>query len=92
MVQKQLTDWVEVPVTTMVPEQPSVVAPRVRCRPVTEDVTRQAPVGVPDQVPVTVTTTQVRPVARQVLVTRTVMVATTVLAASGQTPTPRSQP
>ena len=75
----------------MVPEQQTVVVPTVRCRPVTETVTRQVPVCVPYQVPVTVMTTQVRPVAHQVPVTRTVMVPTTVTAASGQAATPQSQ-
>ena len=75
----------------MVPEQQTVVVPTVRCRPVTENVTRQVPVCVPYQVPVTVMTTQVRPVAQQVPVTRTVMVPTTVPAASGQAATPQSR-
>ena len=61
------------------------------CRPVTETATRQVPVCVPYQVPVTVMTTQVRPVAHQVPVTRTVMVPSTVPAASGPSATPQGQ-
>jgi len=75
----------------MVPQQQTVVVPTVRCRPVTEYVTRQVPVCIPYQVPVTVMTTQVRPVAQQVPVTRTVMVPASVPAASGQAPTPQGQ-
>ncbi len=63
IVPKRVTDYVEATVCTMVPEQRSVVVPVVRCRPVTETVTRQVAVCVPYQVPVTVMTTQVRPVA-----------------------------
>ena len=52
--------------------------------------TRQVAVCVPYQVPVTVMTTQSRPVAHQVPVTQTVMVPATAPAASGQAATPQS--
>jgi hypothetical protein len=76
----------------MVPEQTTVVVPTVRCRPVTETVTRQVTECVPYQVPVTVMTTQVQPVARQVPVTRNTWVPMTVPAPSGQSATPQGQP
>jgi hypothetical protein len=69
-----------------------VVVPTVRCRPVTENVTREVAVCVPYQVPVTVMTTQVRPITRQMPVTRNVLVPMTVPAPSGQSATPQSQP
>ena len=55
--------------TKMVPESTTVVVPTVKCRPVTETVSRQVAVCVPYQVPVTVMTTQMQTVAQQVPVT-----------------------
>lgn len=76
MVFRPVVEQVPTCVTKMVPHSNTVIVPTVKLRPVVESTTRQIQVCIPYQVPVTVMTTQSRVVARQVPVTRQVMVPT----------------
>ena len=71
MVKRPIYGTVPVCVTKMVPESTTVVVPTVKCRQVTETVSRQVAVCVPYQVPVTFMTTQMQTVAQQVPVAPT---------------------
>jgi hypothetical protein len=64
MVARPVTETVTVCETKMIPNTSTVTVPVAKCRPVTEYVPRQVSVCVPYQVPVTVMTTQTRPVAQ----------------------------
>jgi hypothetical protein len=75
IVRRPMWGTVPVCVTRMIPQSTTIVVPTVRCKPVTETVTRQVAVCVPYQVPVTVMTTQQRTVAHQVPVIQSVPVA-----------------
>ena len=71
IVKRPIYGTVQVCVTKMIPESTTVVVPTVKCKPVTETVSRQVAVCVPYQVPVTVMTTQMQTVAHQVPVAPT---------------------
>ena len=66
MVRRPITETVQVCETTMIPHTSTVNVQVTKCKPVTEMVARQTSVCVPYQVPVTVMTTQTRPVVQQV--------------------------
>ena len=65
MVRRPITETVQVCETKMIPHTSTVNVQVRKCKPVTEMVSRQTSVCVPYQVPVTVMTTQTRPVVQQ---------------------------